>query len=190
MGKITLPEKAKLFIGIISVNEEIILTAKPLLIDLWGTIDFESPFYPFNLTEYYQEEMGPNLLKKFYSFEKLIAREDIVEIKIKTNELEEQIKINQNKDGRDINLDPGYLTLSNITLGTTKDFAHRIYLNKGIYLENTLRYSSKAKSYIESEWTFPDFRQQSYLNFFNQLRVVYKEQLKQGEDFDRKSINI
>jgi len=180
MGKINLPEKAKLFVGIIGVNEEIILTVKSLLTNLWGPIDSESPSFPFNLTIYYQEEMGPDLLKKFYSFEKLISREEIIEIKIKTNDLEHQLKINKDKQGRDVNLDPGYLTLSNVTLASTKDFIHRIYLNKGIFLENTLRFSSKAKSYVDSEWTFPDFKQQSYLDFFNKLRVIYKEQLKNG----------
>lgn len=184
MGQITLPDKAKLFVGIIGVNKDIILKVKGKLEKKWGKIDFESEFFNFDRTSYYKEEMGENLLKKFYSFKNLINREDIIEIKIRTNQLEEKIKINKNKSGRDINLDPGYVTFSNVTLATTKDYRHRIYLGKGIYLENTLYYDSKAKEFIEWEWTYPDYRTKGYKEFFNKLRGIYHEQLKYGEDFE------
>ncbi len=184
MGKIKLPDKAKLFIGIIGVNKDLILKVKKELENEWGIIDFESEFYDFNKTSYYKEEMGENLLKKFYSFKNLIPRENIVEIKIKTNHLEEEIKINQDKSGRDVNLDPGYVTLSNITLATTKDYKHRIYLGKGIYLENTLYYDSKKKAFVNWEWTYPDYRTNAYMDFFNKLREIYHKQLKYGENFD------
>ena len=41
---------------------------------------------------------------------------------------------------RPLNLDPGYLTLGKLVLASTKDFAHRIYLGRGIYAEMTLFY--------------------------------------------------
>ena len=184
MGQITLPDKAKLFIGIIGVNKDIILKVKEELENKWEKIDFESEFFNFDQTSYYKEEMGDILLKKFFSFKKLINREDIIEIKIQTNQLEDKIKINKNKPGRDINLDPGYLTLSNVTLATTKDYRHRIYLGKGIYLENTLYYDSNAKEFMEWEWTYPDYRAERYKNFFNKVRDIYHKQLKYGEDLE------
>jgi len=174
MGQIKLPEKAKLFIGIIGINKGIILAARHELEKLWGEIDLESIYFDFNKTSYYKEEMGDNLLKKFFSFQKLINREEIVDIKIKTNQLEESIKEKSNTPGRDVNIDPGYVTLSNITLATTKDYRHRIYLGKGIYLENTLFYDSKNKTYKPWDWTYPDYRTEGYIEFFNKLRSILK----------------
>ncbi len=184
MGQIRLPDKVKLFIGIIGVNKDIMLKAKNELENEWGDIDFESEFFNFNETSYYKKEMGENLLKKFYSFKRLVHREYIADIKIKTNQLEEKIKINKQKSGRNVNLDPGYVTLSNVTLATTKDYRHRIYLTKGIYLENTLYYDSREKRFIEWEWTYPDYCADEYKDFFNKLRDIYRKQLKYGEDLD------
>ncbi len=185
MGTIQFPEKAKLFIGCIGINKEIILKIKPCLEEVWGKIDCESELFPFNWTDYYEQEMGKKLFKNFYSFRDLIKRESIADIKIRTNQLEEKIKLNTSKNGRDINLDPGYVTLSNVTLATTKDFSHRIYIGHGIFLENTLFFNSNKKSFIECELTYPDYRTREYKEFFNKIRDIYHKQLKYGENFER-----
>ncbi len=125
--------------------------------------------------------MGEELNRQFFSFTDLIDREDIVDIKIETNDLEQEIRINREKQGRDVNIDPGYITLVNVTLATTKDFRHRIYLGKGIFLENTLYYDRKAKSHRHWEWTFPDFRTDQYKAYFNNLREIYHKQMKNGD---------
>ncbi len=52
MGKISLPDKVKLFIGIIGINKDIILKAKDRLVKIWGEIDSESDLFEFNLTSY------------------------------------------------------------------------------------------------------------------------------------------
>ncbi len=186
MGEIKFPEKSKLFIGIIATDKNILREVKKLLQDKWGEIDKESEIFLFDTTNYYEKEMGKDLIKKFYSFKKLINREDIVEIKIQTNYIEDFLKEKYKKNGRIVNLDPGYVTLSNVTLATTKDYRHRIYLAKGIYLENTLWYNSKSKSYEDWEWTYPDYRKKEYKNFFNEIRKIYKDQLKYGENFEWK----
>ena len=184
MGRIRIPEKAKLFIGVIAVDKQILPVCKEYFLTEWGEIDLESEIFPFNTTNYYEDEMGKNLVKKFFSFKKLINREDIVDIKLKTNELELKIKTNKAKQGRDVNIDPGYITLTNVTLATTKDYRHRIYLGKGIFLENTLYYDRKKKSYVEWEWTYPDYRKQEYKQFFNKMREIYHNQLRYGEELE------
>ncbi len=186
MGKIKLPVQAKLFIGIIAQNNDLLYRVKNEIEKEWGTIDLESEIFPFDATNYYKDEMGENLIKKFYGFKKLVERENIVEIKLKTNDMEERIKRERGNPKREVNIDPGYLTLSNITLATTKDYRHRIYLGKGIYLENTLYYNRREKSYVEWEWTYPDYRKNEYKAFFNKMREIYRNQLKYGEDFGEK----
>ncbi len=184
MGQISLPDKVKLFIGIISVNKDIILKVKDKLTDVWGDVDSESDLFDFNLTTYYKDEMGEELYKKFFSFKKLIKRDDIIDIKIRTNKFEEDIKISKDKPGRDLNLDPGYVTLSSIALASTKDFYHRIYVGKGIFMENTMVYRKKEKSYMGFEWTYPDFQTNEYIQYFLKLREIYHKQLKFGEELE------
>ena len=45
---------------------------------------------------------------------------------------------------RRVNIDRGFLSLSRLILATTKDNAHRIPLEKGIYGEITLLYQKQA----------------------------------------------
>ena len=117
--------------------------------------------------------MGPGLKKIILSFTKLINREDVVKIKLHTNKIESLIS---GKGPRIINIDPGYLTLSNVFLASCKEFYHRIYLGKGIYLENEYRYTSKQFHFWE--WTYPDYKKQEYLDFFYAVRKRYHEQIK------------
>jgi hypothetical protein len=117
--------------------------------------------------------MGPGLKKIIWSFAKLINREDIVKIKLHTNKIESQIS---GRGPRIINLDPGYLTLSNVFLASCKEFYHRTYLGRGIYLENEYRYASKQFHFWE--WTYPDYKKKEYLDFFYAVRKKYHDQIK------------
>ncbi len=167
-----IPPKAKLFTGMIANSNEIAEKAEIALIKRYGEIDFKTMKIPFNHTDYYNN-IGINLFRIFMSFEKLIRREDIVDIKLYTNRLEEKVS---GKDKRRINIDPGYLTLSNVYLASCKEYFHRTYLSKGIYLENEYKYM--GKEYQPWEWTYPDYRKQDYLNFFYNIRGIYHRQLR------------
>lgn len=173
MGKIKLPERVKLIIGMFSNKVELFKEVKKILEEKFGQVDFESPILPFNKTNYYEKEMGKDLKRIFCSFKELIRPEDLAEIKIFTNSIEEKFLDNGK---RQINIDPGYLTLSKLVLATTKDYSHRIYLKEGIYAEATLRFEKGA--FVPLEYTYPDYRTQEYLNIFNQIRQIYLTQNK------------
>lgn len=174
MAEPAIPPKVKLFIGIIYESEEILAMAEKTLVRKYGEIDFRTMRIPFTSTEYYQY-IGKNLHKVFMSFEKPIKRERIVDIKLFTNRLEKKLSKSR-EDKRRINIDPGYLTLSNIFLASCKDYFHRVYLGKGIYLENEFRYVEKR--FQSWEWTYPDYKKQEYLSFFYNIRRIYYNQLK------------
>ena len=78
-------------------------------------------------------------------------------------------------DQRVVNLDPGYIGLSKLVLATTKDHAHRIYIQRGIYAEVTLRYIKGAWS--PWPWTYPDYAAETYHPFFMRVRERLVEQL-------------
>ena len=119
--------------------------------------------------------MGKNLKRKFLSFASLISPEKLSEIKLRTNELEEEIRDELKEGRRVVNLDPGYLTQSALIMATAKDFAHRIPLQQGIYAHLELLFSKK--SFKTLDWTYPDYRAEEYHNFFMEVRRIYLSQL-------------
>ncbi|MCX7678830.1 MAG: DUF4416 family protein [Spirochaetes bacterium] len=172
MAEPIIPPPAKLFIGILTAREEIFEQARKILEKKYGDIDFATAKIPFVHTNYYST-LGKNIFKVLFSFKKLIKREDIVDIKLYTNKIEKKFL---ERDKRLINIDPGYLTLSNVFLATCKDYFHRAYLSRGVFLENELKFI--AKRYEPWEWTYPDYRKPEYLHFFYNVRRIYYNQLK------------
>ena len=172
MTEPSIPQKAKLFISIITGSDDFLDSAQKKLDKKYGDIDFSTTKITFTHTEYYSS-LGSNLFRVFFSFQKLIKREEIVKIKLFTNKLEYRIS---GKEKRLINIDPGYLTLSNVFLATCKDYFHRVYLSKGVYLENEYRYV--AKRLEPWDWTYPDYRRPEHINFFYNIRKIYYNQLK------------
>lgn len=171
MSEPIIPPRAKLFIGILFSSEEVLAEAEKILIKKFGEIDFRTKNIPFVHTKYYSD-MGTGQYKVLLSFKKLIRREDIAEIKLYTNKLEKRFS---DEGARKLNIDPGYLTLSNVYLATCKEFFHRAYIRKGVYLENEYRYV--AKRYQPWEWTYPDYQKPEYLYFFHEVRRLYHNQL-------------
>jgi len=177
MGKVKEPLPVKLVVGMISGEESLFNQAEKKLTQEFGLVDFTSSPLPFNCTDYYEKKMQINLKRKFISFASLIDPAKIVEIKLFTNQLEENFLYPHSKQRR-LNLDPGYITLAKLVLATSKNFQHRIYLRKGIYAEITLRYK-RGKGFTCWEWTYPDYRSKEYIEIFNHLREIYCHQVLQ-----------
>jgi hypothetical protein len=178
MGKVKEPLPVKLVVGMISGEESLFNQAEKKLTQEFGLVDFTSSPLPFNCTDYYEKKMQINLKRKFISFASLIDPAKIVEIKLFTNQLEENFLYPHSKQRR-LNLDPGYITLAKLVLATSKNFQHRIYLRKGIYAEITLRYK-RGKGFTCWEWTYPDYRSKEYIEIFNHLREIYRHQVLQN----------
>ncbi len=89
MGKVKQPLPVKLIVGIISGEENLFDEAEKELSQKFGPLDFKSPVLSFYYTNHYEKEMGTGLKRKFISFQNLIDPAKIVEIKLFTNQLEE-----------------------------------------------------------------------------------------------------
>ena len=172
------PDPVKLIIGILGCNANAVNAAVDMIKDKFGACDMESPAWPFSHTEYYAEETGKEILKKFVTVEKLIAPDSLAAIKHKTNKME--VKLAGMPDSglsRPVNLDPGYIEPSKLVLANTKNFSHRIYIGKKMWAEVTLIYSKGR--WTTFEYTFPDHKEQRYHNFFSQVREKLVQQLKE-----------
>ena len=173
MGKTKdfIPEK--LIIGIL-VSE--LKLPEPLIIRLkndFGTIERVDGPYPFNYTQYYNDEMGDTIQKFFLTFNQLVEPDRLAEIKELTNLIEEEFR-SGNK--RRVNLDPGILSETRFILATTKDRGHRVPLKNGIFGEVTLIYMNKE--YRPLPWTYADFCDPVYRNLLKEIRKSYLKQIK------------
>ena len=176
MGEVKFVESVKLFCGLIVRSEEWLLRAQGELFSLFGETDLESDMLPFDFTDYYREEMGEPLFRKFVSFPDLVDPGDLADIKVKTNAIERKLAERSSAGlRRRVNIDPGYVAASKVVLATTKDFSHRIYLHSGIYAEVTMNF--RKDRLVCFDWTYPDYRSGRYSSFFLEVRRRYKAQL-------------
>jgi hypothetical protein len=178
MGVIRSPRAVNLICGLISSDPDLMARAIRFLVQSYGPTDGVSELWPFDDTDYYQAEMGPDLHRQFVSFEKLIDAGGIAAIKAHTNDLEARIchDCGLTPNERPVNLDPGYLELSKLVLATTKNGSHRIYLRDGIYAESTLHY--RDGRWTAWPWSYPDYASDRYHPFFEQVRQRYKAKLE------------
>jgi hypothetical protein len=173
MSKAKRHPPVKLIVGFIFKEEGILSQAKRILERHFEKIDFLSQILAFTHTDYYEKEFGKDLKRQFISFKKLISPSELYRIKIITNRIEQRLS---KAKRRQINLDPGYLDLAKLVLASTKDYKHRIYLNKGIYAEVTLFY--QAGSFRPWDWSYPDYKTPEYIDIFNKIREIYARQIK------------
>ncbi|HRD01139.1 MAG TPA: DUF4416 family protein [Candidatus Saccharicenans sp.] len=176
MGEIKSFTPVKLICGLIFSDDLIRERAQNILAEKFGPSDFQSQSFLFNFSHYYEQDMGQNLKRCFMSFETLIDPQDLSSIKHQTNKIEQNFKLLFPGLNRPVNLDPGYLKASALIMATTKDFAHRIPLTDGIYAHLELLLTKEKVRTLN--WTYPDFYQSAYHNFFLQVRKIYLDQLK------------
>ena len=159
--------QAKLFCGLIGHSFEKVIKR---LIKCFGSIEVRNGVIQFDYTNYYNEEMGNNLLRDWVAFDNLIKEEDIGKIKVLTCNIEKEFLQNGR---RTVNIDPGYVNLSRVILASTKDFSHRIYIGGGIFAEITLIY--KHNQFITLPWTYPDYRDN--VEYFERIRNILYNQV-------------
>jgi hypothetical protein len=173
MGTASEPPQVKLIASLLTGDAALFHTAKETLVGAFGPVDFESELLPFDHTDYYTPEFGPNLRRQFVAFEHLVDPGDLPSIKRRTNEIECSLALGER---RRINIDPGYVSLVKLVLASTKNHAHRLYLGQGIFGEGTLSY--QGGRFRPWPWTYPDYGSELYCALFGQIRERYKAQLR------------
>ena len=180
MWEINKTQPVKLLIAAMAADNKCLSAALDAIVAEFGTTDFESDIWPFDQTDYYKDQTGPNIVKQFVSIEKLIDPGELAQIKHKTNQIEQTQADLLRSSGvvwpRPINLDPGIIEPSKLVLASTKNFSHRIYIGEQMYAEVTLVFhKGKWESF---PYTFGDYKQLRYFEFFNKVRTRLVEQLR------------
>ncbi len=180
MAALAQPQPVALVVGLLSGDPALMRRAAQLLSRSYGPLEICSGFFPFDHTDYYADELGPEIQRWLVSFAELIHPRQLPEIKRQTIALEQRLAADAGRDPqrRPVNLDPGYLTLSKLVLATTKDYSHRMYLGQGIYGEVTLRFHDGK--WQPWPWTYADYASGAYDDFFLAVRAWLKVRLAEG----------
>jgi hypothetical protein len=144
-------------------------------VPLIGKIEQRSAVVSWNVSKYYEREMGLGLLRSFVGFSSLLSPERLADLKLKAQLIEDQYR--RSPGGRQINIDPGYLDAHKVVLASTKNASQRIYLRSGIYAEASLFYDNGH--FHGLPYSYRDYLWPETLAFFSHLRAAYLKQLKQ-----------
>jgi hypothetical protein len=162
------PEAAKLIIGLFTPEKSLCTPVVAELEKHFGPVDYVSKWLAFGYTDYYATEMGRPLFRRVFSFQELIAQDQLPHIKLSTNGLEQKwMRARQ----RRVNIDPGYLLPSRFVLATGKNFSHRIYIGKSIYADLTLLFENGR--FHSLPWTYPDYADPGLQAVLEQIRDNY-----------------
>jgi hypothetical protein len=177
MWELTDPNPVKLIVGILAANHQCLNAAIEILTDKFGKADFVSDVWPFDKTDYYKDQTGSRILRQFVSIERLFDPGKLAKIKHITNRLEQKLAAKLALPlPRPVNLDPGIIEPSKLVLATTKNYSHRIYIGKKMYAEVTLLFDKGC--WKPFDYTYADYRQQCYFDFFDEVRTQLVEQLR------------
>ncbi len=171
------PNPVKLIIGILASNEACLTATRQMLADRFGSIDLASDIWTFDKTNYYRKQTGTDILRQFVTIEQLIHPGQLAQIKHQTNQLEQDLaQTNDLPFPRPVNLDPGIIEPSKLVLASTKNYSHRIYIGQKMYAEVTLLFDRGA--WRPLPYTYPDYYQSFYFEFFDKVRDKLLRQLK------------
>ncbi|MDD3095741.1 MAG: DUF4416 family protein [Candidatus Neomarinimicrobiota bacterium] len=170
MGNIRTAPSGLLFQALTLNDKDLLPSLENYFVKRYGKILLEyGPFRFDAFTDYYRNEMGEELWKKYYFFAQAISLENLYRHKLESQSLELRYI---RDDKRRINCDPGFLTLYQFGLLSTKAYSHRNYLAEGIYAETTL--IARGKRFEALPWTYPDYQTSEVLDFFAQGKQVLK----------------
>ena len=166
----------KFFCGIL-VNDSIDLEQLNQTIEKeYGTVELITEPLDFKETDYYFKEMG-NVKRYWIFFKDLTSLDALADYKILANKIEATYL---SSTGRDVNIDPGYLTAAKVVLASTKNFTHRIYIGKNMFAEVTLYF--KKGSFRDWPWSYADYKSDYGIKLFNNIRKDYMDFIKKLED--------
>jgi hypothetical protein len=140
------------------------------LADAFGPVALRSRAWPFDVSDYYRDELGPEIVRVWYVFRDPCRPEALPDARWATEAIERRFAV---EGRRRVNLDPGYLDLGKLVLASFKEAPDKIYLGRGVWAHTCLRYRNGG--WEAPDHSFPDFRDRRYDAFMTEARKRLKE---------------
>ena len=172
-GQVEVPP-VMVIVSIISHEDQMKESARMLLESRFGEAELVSPLYPFDLSDYYEKEMGSFLSRRWYCFSKLLDASEIAEWKYFCESIENDYL--DRKTNRTVNIDPGYLDYGKLVLASFKSAPDKIYMGRGVWAHTCLRYGHG--SFKAPDHSFPDFKDGRFNDFMLEARRLYRKMLR------------
>jgi hypothetical protein len=179
------PNPGRLIVSVVHSSRDALADALRQLERRFGRVTCETIDIQHSNGREYAEEMGDTLYRRLFSFERMVPRDSLVEIKTACHKIESQLG-DQVHDYtfRTVNIDPGIMTPDNFVMACHREFNHRIYINEGVFAEIVLIWS-KGK-FCRLPWTNQDFCHEEAIDFFSRVRngfeLLEREPLPQPSD--------
>jgi hypothetical protein len=159
---------AKPIVAILTAEIELLREIVSSLEKHLGATDVRGSWHPFVHTDYYADEMGENLRRCIVSFERPISADELPQLKAWTREIEDKYRV---EGRRKVNIDPGYVDLHKVVLGSGKGGGHMILVGRGVSADILLYYN---KGWQPLPWAYPDFRDGTYFEELELIRRKFK----------------
>ncbi|MBW2622336.1 MAG: DUF4416 family protein [Deltaproteobacteria bacterium] len=174
MSKLQDPLPVKPVAALFSAHRDLLTQAARKLEKKIGPMDFISPEFIFDQSEYYREEMGWPLIKRFFACRELMDPVELVTLKVFTAHLEKEFSDSSSR--RQVNIDPGYISTERLVLATGKNNVQRIYLGRGVWGDLTLIF--ERGEFKPLPWTYADYASPEVRLIMAEIRKKYQEQLR------------
>ena len=168
------PNPVLRLVSCLTSHEEMLPMLEAELIELFGPVAKRSEAFQFELSHYYESEMGGQLKRYWYCFEELFGAEHLADFRWQTEDIEKRNLLN---DGRLLNLDPGYLDYGKLVLASLKEGADKIYMGRCVWAHTCLRY--RFGDFEAPDHSFADFKDGRFNEFMKEARELYRRLLRQ-----------
>lgn len=173
MARILKPPRARLIVSVIHAHLDACADALRALERQFGRIVAETTDLPCANAQEYAEEMGSDLFRRFFCFDRLVERDSLAEAKAACHRIENQLGDRVHDfTFRAVNIDPGLLTADNLVMASHREFTHRVYLTNGVFAEVTLVCSQRG--FVRLPWTPADFCHEDAISFFTRVRQSFQ----------------
>jgi len=174
----SLPEAPPFVLPVASVlygHREDLAAASECLCAEFGEAVLQSGEFAFDMTNYYQQEMGTGILRVWLCFNPLADPSELSVWKKKSIRIEDKFG---GEGKRRVNIDPGYLDHSKLVLASCKAAPDKIYVGSGVYAHMCLRY--RSGEFHAPGHSFADFQDGRFNCFFGEARIIYRDLLRKA----------
>lgn len=160
-------------VSVISRTPDSLSGVLPELEGHFGQVLLKGGPFPFDMSTYYQAEMGSGLERNWLCFSNLGDPSELPGWKLFCFGIEEAMVHGK---ARTVNLDPGYLDHGKLVLASFKPAPDKIYMGRGVWAHTCLRY--RFGDFHGPDHSFPDFIDGRFNAFFREAKSLYRRLLR------------